>query len=148
MRDDSDPNIKLAGLSIWVEGYEFPDSTEYWDANWVVVRIVCVGHGSKVKFRDPCIHLPELQGWLTGCIALESKSADKAELPTMEPYLQVVIDRSGVAGGLVAAVTLIPDDIESPREFRFPIELSDVRTLIESLQRVLKRFPIRDADER
>ena len=32
-----EPDIKLAGLQIWVHGRQFPDSDDYWDGNWLYV---------------------------------------------------------------------------------------------------------------
>jgi hypothetical protein len=140
---NDEPDIKLVGLSIWFDGYQFPDSADYWDANWIVVRVRAEGQNAVVKLHDPCVHLPELAGWLDACMKLDAGEVDEARLPTMEPYLQVKIDRTGEFGRLLATVAITPDNISQFHEFRYPIDPSYVRLLIDSLRRVLVRYPVR-----
>ena len=144
MQFDRDADIQLAGFSMWVDGYQFPAETEYWDANWVRVRVVCTGQQASVKLCDSCVHLPELSAWLDECVRLEAGAVESATLPTMEPYLQVTIDRSGEFKGLLATVKLTPDDVTQFHEFQFPIDPSYLPKLIASLRSVLGRLPIRD----
>jgi len=33
-----EPDLKFEGLSLWVLG-QFPDHNEYWDGNWLNVRV-------------------------------------------------------------------------------------------------------------
>lgn len=148
MFNEMEPDIKLVGLSIWILGYQYPDSSKYWDANWVVVRVCCIGQCAVVELCDPCIHLPELAAWLDACIALEDGRSERAELPTMEPYLQITIDRSGDYRGLVVKVKVTPDNVTQFHEFHFPIDSSYLRILIEALRGVLARLPIRFVEDR
>jgi hypothetical protein len=161
MEFDRDADIQLGGFSMWVDGYQFPASTEYWDANWVHVRVVCVGRQANVKFSASCVHLPELAAWLNECVRLEGGDIDRATLPTMEPYLQIKLDppgefkwlsrapefkglfRSGEFKGLVATVKLSPDNVTQFHEFLFPVDQSCLPRLIASLRGVLGRLPIR-----
>jgi hypothetical protein len=143
MQANDEPDIKLAGLSVWIDGYQFPESTEYWDANWVVVRVRAGGQRAVVELCDPCIHLPELAAWLQACTIMEAGESDEAELPTMEPYLRVRIERTGNFGGLVANVKIIPDNVLQFHEFRYPIDASYIRPLMDSIRRVLARYPVR-----
>ena len=34
-----EPDLKIAGLSIWAISREFPQSDDYWDGNWLVSPI-------------------------------------------------------------------------------------------------------------
>ncbi|MBI1190673.1 MAG: hypothetical protein GC200_08360 [Tepidisphaera sp.] len=144
MQDEREADITLAGLSIWVDGYQFPQSQDSWDGNWVIVRAECVGQRATVELCSPCVHLPELRRWLDACVALESGMADEAELPTMEPYLRVRIDRSGEFRGLVATVEMTPDNLTQFHEFRFPIDASYLPRLADAIRRVLAEYPIRN----
>jgi hypothetical protein len=142
---NDEPDIKLAGLSIWIDGYQFPDSTEYWDANWIVVRVRAEGQRAIVEFCGPCIDLPELRGWFEACTSLEAGKCDEAVLPTTEPYVQVRIDRTGEFGRLLATVAITPDNVSQFHEFRYPIDPTYLRLLMDSLRRVLARYPVRGA---
>ena len=55
-----DVDIEIVGLSIEVNGYQFPESTDFWDANWVDVTAICEANGAKVIAKGPIIHLQEL----------------------------------------------------------------------------------------
>jgi len=137
------PDIVLAGFSLWVEGRQFPDLEDYWDGNWITVRATCAGRGATSELTDSCIHLSELSRWAEMCEELLAERTPQAELPTMEPYIQAAVERSGESGRLIARITLTPGHPAEGDVFRFAIEASDVRRLIESLQRMLARFPIR-----
>ena len=60
---DPEPSVSLAGFRLWVCGRQFPDSTDYWDGNWVVVRAECESLASRTEARGPFIHLSELETW-------------------------------------------------------------------------------------
>lgn len=143
MEEVNEPDIALAGMSIWIDGYQYPTSTEYWDANWLIVRVLCVGQNATVRLNEACIHAPELAAWLESCVSLNDGRTGEAAMPTMEPYLQVTINRSGEFNGLVAIVKLTPNNISQFHEFRFPIDPSYLPRLIVSLKQTLNRFPVR-----
>lgn len=128
---------------MWADGYQFPDSTEFWDANWVRCRIVCVGQQATVKLAASCVHLPEFETWLDACKKLDSGDVDLAALDTMEPYLRIKVDRSGDFRTLLATVMLTPDNVTQFHEFRYPIDPSYLKGLITALGVVLKRLPVR-----
>ncbi|HYE61988.1 MAG TPA: hypothetical protein VD997_08315 [Phycisphaerales bacterium] len=143
MEWDRDADIQIAGFSMWVDGYQYPSSVDYWDGNWVRVRVVCTGEQATVKLMDACVHLPELAAWLDECVKLQAGQADHATLPTMEPYLWATIDHSGGYKGLLATIKLTPDNVSQFHEFRFPIDLTYLARLIQSLRVILARLPIR-----
>ncbi|MBL8885429.1 MAG: hypothetical protein JNK16_02115 [Phycisphaerales bacterium] len=138
-----DPNFRLGGLRLWIDRYQYKAETDYWDSNWVVVRLECVGHNAVVKLCDPCLRVPELKGWAEACTLLANGEADSAALDPMEPYLNILIDRSDKDRGLLATVKITPDGYSQFHEFRFPIDQSDLARLVQSLAVVLSRFPIR-----
>ena len=54
MGDDSkqkylgEPALRIAGFQLWVHGYQFPDSNDYWDGNWLRVTVHCGAAGASV----------------------------------------------------------------------------------------------------
>jgi hypothetical protein len=136
-------SFQLGGLTVWIEGYEFPDAADYWDANWVMTRVQCTGQHTVVKLRDPCLRLPVLASWADACRRLLNGESDTAALAPMEPYLDITIDREAEPKGLVTTVKITPDNVTEFHEFRFPIEPSHVEKLIESISVVLSRLPLR-----
>lgn len=143
------PDIELFGFSLWIEGYEFPDwieSTdpiEFWEANWLNVRIQCVGELGTIKFSGPCIHLSELEQWRDDCLKLHAGQASVAELPTMEPNLQATISTSDVSTRFELKIRLKADRQPEIHEYRYVIHTSVLLQLTEALNRILMRLPLR-----
>jgi hypothetical protein len=42
------PAIHVGALKIWVHGYQFPESTDAWDGNWLRVTAHCAASGASV----------------------------------------------------------------------------------------------------
>jgi len=59
------PDISLSGLKIWISGRQFEDSTDFWDANWLVITAHCSSYFSEVIIQGPIIHLSELELWMS-----------------------------------------------------------------------------------
>jgi hypothetical protein len=143
MHNDREPDIQLAGLQVWVQGYEFPDSTEYWDANWLIVRILCTAHNAAVKLHGAYVCTFELAAWLDACRALAAGEADHAVLDTIEPNFRLRIEHAGERRGLVATVKITPNNITQFHTMRFDIDPAALRVIVESLKQILQRFPVR-----
>jgi hypothetical protein len=108
MRDE--PDLGLAGLSIWVVGRQFPDQNDYWDGNWLNVRVRVEATGATVEARGPIIHASELESFTKELEQLGSALTGNASLKCMEPNLDVVIrgDRRGQA---TMTIRITPDHI-------------------------------------
>jgi hypothetical protein len=37
-----EPDLRVAGLRVWIHGRQFPDSQDYWDGNWLNATAYCV----------------------------------------------------------------------------------------------------------
>lgn len=140
---DTEPTFRLGGLSVWIDGYQYDDAVEYWDANWVNIRVECIGQQAIVKLCSPCLHLPDIANWAKECQRLWEGQVETATLVTMEPYLEITVDRSGNYKGLVATAKITPDNLTQFHEFRIPIDQSDLARLVKSLAVVLAAFPVR-----
>jgi hypothetical protein len=55
------PALKVVGFQIWIHGRQFPDSQDYWDANWLNVTAHCGANGASV--------------WVSGAIVMVSDLA-------------------------------------------------------------------------
>src|SRR5262245_2704115 len=72
---ESDPtSMRLVGeqgtlFELGVDGYQFPGSAEYWDANWLMIRAHVQDPRGSWTFRDPCLttfEVEQLAGWFDG----------------------------------------------------------------------------------
>ena len=83
------PQIRLAGLQIWVHSRQFPESDDYWDGNWINVTAHCGAKGADVWTSGSIIHLPEIKRWADACEKMHATLSGEANLECMEPWLLV-----------------------------------------------------------
>jgi hypothetical protein len=136
------PDLKLAGLRLWVHGREFPDSHDYWDSNWLEATVQCDGNGARVVARGPILHLSELDSWCREAEQLIERLAGKARLDCMEPNLSVVL-RAASLGHLTMEVSITPDHLTQKHWFQFAIDQSYLPSLIADCRSILKAYPVR-----
>ena len=137
-----EPDIKLAGLRIWVHGRQFPDSGDYWDGNWITVTACCEARGAWVWVTGNFIHLGEIMILLDGSERLYRELEGKAELSCMEPELSLELEFKS-QGKIDLSVEITPDNLSQSHSFIFEIDQSYLPGLISSCQKILQTFPIR-----
>ncbi len=136
------PDIGFAGLKIWINGRQFDNVEDYWDGNWLMVTVNCSSLNSEIWAHGPIIHLSEVEHWLSELKALNKNIRGEAELPCMEPelHVKVLLDKLG-NGSLLVYIT--PDHLTEKHQCRFKIDQSYLPPVIEDLERVLERYPIK-----
>ena len=139
----SDPDFRVAGLSVWIEGREFEDVQDYWDGNWLKVVATCASPGAKVEAAGPILHLSEVASFLGECQTLSERLEGAAQLDCMEGNLQVSLEFSDGQGNIEASISLTPDPLTEEHAFVFAIDQSHLPFILRGLQAVLERFPIR-----
>ena len=50
-------DLQVAGLQLWIQGVEFPESKDYWDGNWLRVSVHCYASNAQVRVSGPILHL-------------------------------------------------------------------------------------------
>lgn len=154
------PDIRVGGLSVWIRARQFPGATEYYDANWLIVDVACEANGAIVRLdNEPCLMTAELAEWRDHCADFLAGATTIAELPAMEPYLSVLIERRGAGDakttasrpwrvGIWAKVRISHDNVTQFHEFQFPLDKSDVERLTNELSAALARYPVHGAPPR
>lgn len=137
-----DADIHLAGLEIWVQRRQFPDSNDYWDGNWIVVNARCSKEGASVHASGPFIHLSELAGFTNELIRLNDELKGEATLPCMEPELSVKL-KADKLGHVSVTVTLTPDHLTQQHKFVFDIDQSYLSGVLKQCHAVLEEYPLR-----
>ena len=138
------PDISVSGLKIWISGRQFEDSTDYWDANWLVVTVHCSSDWSQVCAQGPIIHSAEIEKWLSELKNLEKRIHGEANLNCTEPELDVSIKLDKKGSGTLS-VSITPDNLIEQHDFLFSIDQSYLPSLIRELRNVLKKYPIRES---
>ena len=139
---EQEADVTLAGFHLWILGREFPRSKDYWDGNWILVKVVCKSQTSRTQAIGTFIHLPELSGWRKELKRLYRRVHGDAELKCMEPVLnaKVSLDKRG-AGTFTVNIT--PDHMKEQHQYVFEIDQSYLRSVISQLTSVLKKHSIR-----
>ena len=142
-----EPDLTIAGLRLWVHRREFPEATDYWDGNWMVVTAECRAPDTIIRVSGPILHLGELTAFLGDCEQLHSTLAGQAELDCAEPNLRVVLQverRSQVA----VTVDITPDHLAQQHRLRFDLDQTHLPSILTSCRELLVRYPIRAAPPR
>jgi len=140
------PDIKMAGLQVWVHGRQFPEATDYWDGNWVRVTVHCGAKGSDVWASGPIIHLPEILGLADACERMSQTLSGEASLDCMEPELSIKLQALSL-GHLLMTVAITPDHLNQSHTFQFEIDQSHLSNLIAECRQTLMRYPIKNPPE-
>ncbi|MCG6903211.1 MAG: hypothetical protein LJE68_11065 [Rhodobacter sp.] len=136
-------DIQIAGLKLSILGYEFPQSQEYCDANWLLVSATLEAPGTRIKHRGTFIRTDELQGFLGEMKELDALRTTSAKLDCMEPDLAVSMQQKGSLGALDVQVSLNLDRSRQAHQVAFECDLSFLPGIISGLERVLDAFPVR-----
>jgi hypothetical protein len=139
------PAIKIAGLSIWIHGRQFPEAKDYWDGNWLNVSVCCEALGATVWTAGPILMTSDINTWREQCEKLLDRMDGEASLQPLEPNLEVNLRSTDRHGHVLMRVEITPNHMEQEHRFDFSIDQSFVTELISQCDGILKEFPIRGA---
>ena len=138
------PDIKLAGVQLWVHSRQFPNSQDYWDANWLNVTAHCGAAGASVWTTGSILHLGELTKLLLGMKQLYQTFEGEAELPCMEAELNIKLKARG-SGQIELEVRITPNITTQEHRFKFDIDQSYLPEAIAGCEKVLSEYPVKNA---
>jgi hypothetical protein len=124
-----------------IEGRERPDSTDYWDANW----LVCTAEVAAGAFRgrlNSRLRTDELEQFYQQVELLYERLSGEAELTTMEGWLAFRLLGEGL--GHVEATCRLRDDPASGNtlECHLTMDQTFLPPLLLQLATVLKTYPV------
>lgn len=139
---DDEPDLKLAGLSLWAEARERPDDHDYWDGNWLIIRAKVEAPGSSVEVRGPWLRTDEIAAFLTEVQAMSKDLRGKATLAPIEPAIKVTLE-IGSRGEVAVEIEATPDHMSQRHSFHFGFDQSYLPGIISGCRKILLRFPIK-----
>jgi hypothetical protein len=139
------PDLELAGLRVWVHGYQFPDAADAWDGNWLRVTAHCGAAGASVRVSGTFLDTVAVRRFLDGLSAMHVTLTGTAELRTDEPELGVWASADARTGHVGVRVAITPDQQTQEHVFTFDVDQSHLPAAIAQCRRLLERCPIRDA---
>lgn len=133
------PDLKLAGLSIFVFGRQNSDSSEDWDKNWLWSQIKVEAPGALVIVDKPSVHLFDFKNWLSEIESLRNGITEEAELKCMEPnlFIHLVLNKQGQ---IFMHLEVTPDRHNQKHSFKFQIDQTYLSILSNECNQILNRF--------
>lgn len=139
-----EPDLDLAGLKLWVHGYQFPNADDYWDGNWLNATAICSSTGATVQVHGFFVRTDEISEWQSAVDKLDADLKGEAKLACMEPYISVTLT-AGSLGAIAMEVKITPDHLNQEHRFEFSIDQSYLARLSSQCARILHAFPLRSA---
>jgi hypothetical protein len=139
-----DPHLKLAGLKLWVHGYQYQECDDYWDGNWLRATAICSDSGASVQISGAFIRNTEIAHWQLALEEMGVNLAGEARLECTEPDLAVTL-KSQPLGAVEMTVEITPDHLNQEHRFVFLIDQSYLGQLSSQCVGLLAAFPIRGA---
>ena len=90
-----EPHLHLAGLKLWVHGYQYTDGDDYWDGNWLNATAICADNGATVMIRGAFIRTNEIYDWQH---AVEKLLADQSYLQPLSSQCARLLNHFPIRG--------------------------------------------------
>lgn len=140
----AEPDLTFCGLSLWVEGREFPDASDYWDGNWLVIRAEMRAPGARVECVGPILMASDLECFRDGVAEMVTALAGEATLKGLEPGINLTL-RMGSRGHVEGAVDITPDHLNQQHRFNVEADQSYLPALVLSCDAILGKLPVINA---
>jgi len=131
---------------MWLLGRQFPDRSDFWDGNWLCVRLRAQASGSVVEADGPIVHAAELESIANELEQLDRSLVGNASLECIEPNLSISIQADARCAA-TATVKITPDQLTQSHEFIFSIDQSYFKPLIAQCRKILSDYPIKGTRE-
>jgi hypothetical protein len=136
------PDLAIGGFSLRILGREFPDNWDYWDGNWLAAQARMEAPGVLVEVAGPIVHLSELVRFAEALARLDSTLVGEAALTCMEPGIGLSLTATHL-GHVEVRISITPDHLTQRHEFELVLDQTWLAPLLESLEELLARFPVR-----
>jgi hypothetical protein len=140
--DLGEPALEAAGFQLWVHGRQFPESTDYWDGNWLRVTALCRAPGANVWVSGALLAVPDLLRWADETEKLLRGSATESHLEPHEPNLSAVIRRVESRAPFGMRVSITPSVGEQEHTFELPLDPGQVESIARSCRRIIAIYPV------
>jgi hypothetical protein len=115
----TEPDFRFCGLSMCVDARQFPNASDYWDGNWLMLRVRMEAHGAHVECAGPILMTADIERFRDQLVAMADTLTGDATLAGLEPDLNMVL-KMGQRGHVVGVVEITPDQLS--QQHRFQVE--------------------------
>lgn len=138
-----EPDLKVAGLQLWVHGRECPESEHYYDGNWLHVTAHCGALGASVWAEGAILMVTDIADFGNQCTEMLSRGAKSAALDPLEPELRVSLETVDSLGHICVQVEITPDHLAQAHRFEFEVDQGYLPRIVRQCSAIVQQFPIR-----
>lgn len=131
-------------IELKIIGYEFPDATEYYDANWLNIKIKV--ESGKVQYEEtqPCVLTWDIEDLIQGMSTLLKKRKAVYHTNFMEPYLSMEFEgRDNIIEVRFRHQIDGDPDFSETYEVYFSIPKREFKEVIRQLKEEYEKYPKR-----
>lgn len=143
----NDPDLHFCGFSLWVDQRQFPEASDYWDNNWLMVRARMDASGARIECSGPILTTADVQEFRDQVTIMVDTLTGEATLKGLEPELDVVL-RMQKLGHVELTIEITADHLNQHHRFTVEADQSYLPALIRSCDAILERFPVINTDNR
>ena len=141
-----EPSLRFGGFSLWVDQRQFPDASDYWDGNWLMVRARMGASGARVECEGPILMTTDVKQFRDQLAAMVDSLTGEATLMGLEPEINVVLTMQKM-GQVEATIEITADHINQHHRFTFELDQSYLPGLVRSCEAILDQFPVVNLEE-
>ena len=135
------PDLRLSGLSIWIDGREFAHSADYWDGNWLRVRVRMQASGASVGCEGSILRTSDVERFRDELASASANLSGEATLSSLEPDLKVSLKMLHL-GHIAGEVEITPDYLNQFHRFDIELDQTYLPELIASCEAILEKYPV------
>jgi hypothetical protein len=139
------PDIKIAGLQIWVHGYQFEEADNNDDRSWLRVSAHCGADGASVWVTGSYLQVYDIERFAADVEKLYKKETKEIEMSPLEPELSIALKAIDALGHLELTVEITPDHLSQEHKFQFEIDQSYLPAFMNQCRELLRLFPSRNS---
>lgn len=134
-------------LLILVDNYAFPDSTDFWDGNWINARIK-IKVGGFIGDYIAQLRNVDFLDFKSALERLYDKLDGYANFYCLDDYIQIKIKGDGL-GHFLADCVAIDNPGMYAHELKFSIDFdqTEIHSLTKMIDDILIKFPIKEIEQ-
>ncbi|NKX17438.1 hypothetical protein HGG75_27600 [Ochrobactrum pseudogrignonense] len=135
-----EPGLRFSGFSLWIDGRQFPDVSDFWDGNWLMVRARMEANGARVECEGPVLMTVDIKEFRDQLTAMAASLTGEATLKGLEPEINAVLKMQKL--GQVEAVIEMTADPSINIIVSSESDQSYLPGLIRSCDAILRKFAV------
>jgi len=131
-------------ITIEVEGYSYPFVREYWDSNWLNLKIIIFSKRDNQTYvkNDSCLLTFELVNLKDWFLAIQNVKNKKTDIKFTEPSLRFEFENDIL--DILLKYNLNPkyeEDFELEYKLSFNLDNEKIKEIVDELDSYSKQFP-------